>query len=874
MEEIISSARINPQQIYETITRKFTYPGGKGLKRKDDTIFFSNVYDEPTYLTFRIDFDFLGIDSGDGYNDIPQGLLNVVTRDFVVGSNNVSVLPNISATDRKYIINDDDQFFDLRRKLFPNSQYSAYNYLYYALGERERARMLLQFKMGLYDIVKYCPYYITSISGLNNLMKVVPTNGVRIPKDGGVLTITCNEALDMRITQVMNLYRKVAWDDVYQRWILPDILRYFKMYIYISEVRVFHTTEDKSPFVSGMTEMFPTPQLDVPKGVPNNLVPTLGGSSFKLLNSAINKCMPTIKLECNMCEFDMSDIMGHVANMSSAKSDEQVKPTIKIRVGNIREVQSYGLNREALNHGFDSIVDYVYSDDLLKKSTYITDQEDINEIEKDISNPINRLGVDVTADKIGRPFEYDLFDRDAAVLALQVNGIMQSLKAGDPTALLTLSGIRYDDPRSMATSYRGKGIIATLLESVLGQGAYQLSRAVRDVVDRGMDFIFGFPLRNGVRVGDVVESELTGNPIPIISAIKDYARGNATNMELKELYGRDNWESMLKDILEDVSRSAATSGIHDRFTDTINFILSDDPSAADVGRRIDELYDQYMKGLSSEANEDNNKGYQEPKIENTPYVSTSNEMGDPKDSYDPTFRGTSNEANDDRDYEGYQDPDLIRTPYISTANTGEVKDAYDSRLSGTSNEANDDNDYHGYKDPHIQRPPFISWANVGHVIDAFNPLLRGLSNEANDDIDRGFTDPLLENPAYTSTANDVDGRTELYEDKLHGLSDEANEDNDNGYTDPLLVNPDYVSTANSVDGRHELYDEELHGLSNETNEDNDNGYTEQTIDNPPYRSTATDRHIAENTQERELYSEANEDRDKGFSESSKIKDDK
>ena len=871
--EFTSSAGINPQQIYETITRKFTYPGGKGLKRKDDTIFFSNVYDEPTYLTFRIDFDFLGIDMGDGYNELPHGLLNVVTRDFVGNESDTTLLPNLGAADRRYILNDEFKtIHDLSPKLLANTQYSAYNYLYYALGERERARMLLQFKMGLYDIVQYCPYYITSISGLNNLMKVVPTNGVRVPKDGGVLTITCNEALDMRITQIMNLYRKVAWDDVYQRWILPDMMRYFKMYIYISEIRVFHTTEDKSPITSGMSEMIPTPTVSVPQGIPDNLVPAIGSDSFKLLDSVINKTMPTIKLECSMCEFDMSDAMAHMGNLSSAKSDEPIKPTIKIRVGNVKEVQSYGLNRENLTHGFDTIIDNIYSDDLLKRSIYTNNQYDITYKEQDISLPVNRLGVDVTADKIGRPFEYDLFNRDATMLASQVNGIMQKLRGGDPIALLTLSGIRYDDPRSMATSYRGKGIIATLLESVLDQGIYQLSSAVQNIVDRGMDFIFGFPLRNGVRVGDVVETELTGNPIPIISAIKDYTRGNATNMELKELYGRDNWESMLKDILEDVSRSAATSGIHDRFTDTINFILSDDPSAADVGRRIDELYDQYMKGLSSEANKDNDKGYQDPIIENSPYASTSNEIGDPKDGYDPSLRGTSNEANDDRDYEGYQDPDLIRTPYISTANTGKVKDAYDPRLSGTSNEANDDKDYHGYKDPHMRRPPFISWANVGNVIDAFNPLLRGLSDEANEDIDRGYTDPLLENPAYTSTANDVDERPELYDDKLHGLSDEANEDNDNGYTDPLLVNPDYVSTANSVEGRPELYDEELHGLSNEANEDNDNGYTEQTIDNPPYRSTATDRHITEDPQERELYSEANEDRDKGFSESSKIKD--
>lgn len=831
MAEFISSDGTNPQKIYETITRKFTYPGGKGLKRKDDTIFFSNVYDEPTYLTFRIDFDFMCDDIGDGYNDMPHGLLNVITRDIVTGKNDNIPLPTMSVDDRKFIINDEKTNPVTSN---PNNQYSAYNYLYYALGERERAKMLLQFKMGLYDLVQYCPYYITSISGLNSLMKVVTTNGIRVAKENSMLTLKCNEAIDMRITQVMNLYRKVAWDDVYQRWILPDIMRYFKMYIYITEVRVFHTSNEKSPFVSGMASMMsntintmmPNTQFSVPGSTVGNIMPTIGGDSFKLLNSAINSAMPTIKLECSMCEFDMSDIMEHIGSLSSARSTEQISPTIKIRVGNVKEVQSYGLNRMALSHGERGISDYIYSDNLLRKSTYITDSDnDLTEIEKKTSDPIRRLGID-----INNKMEYDLFDRDATRLALAVNGIMRGLRGGDPTALLTLSGIRYMDPRSMATSYRGSGIIATLLESILDRGIYQVSRAVEYAIDRGMNFIFGFPLRNGVRVGDFVEARLTGNPIPIISAIRDYARGNATNMELKELYGKDNWEGMLKEILEDVSRSAATSGVQDRFTEMVDMILSNGPSAADVGRRIDELYDDYLKGLSSEATKDEDGGYQEPNIANTPYTSSANESGEPTDGYAPSLKGTSNEAIDDNDYNGYQHPELIRPLYTSSANSGEISEVYDPDLKGTSNEANEDND-NGYSDPYMQRTPFVSWANSGTVIDAFDPMLRGLSNEANDDMDGGYTEPLLTNPDYTSTANNNEESPELFEDKLHGTSDEANEDNDEGYT-------------------------------------------EQIVDNPPYKSTAVDRHIGTEVQKRELYSEANEDRDKGFSESSKIKTDK
>ena len=40
----------------------------------------------------------------------------------------------------------------------------------------------------------------------------------------------------------MEFYRKAAWDDVYQRWILPENMREFKMIIYVFERRTFQDT--------------------------------------------------------------------------------------------------------------------------------------------------------------------------------------------------------------------------------------------------------------------------------------------------------------------------------------------------------------------------------------------------------------------------------------------------------------------------------------------------------------------------------------------------------------------------------------------------------------------------------------------------------
>ena len=93
-------------------------------------------------------------------------------------------------------------------------------------------------KMALKDIQNNFPYYFYSIEGLSSLNKIDPKTGRRANE--GELTIKCYEGIDLKITQLLQMIRKVMWDDIYQRWALPDMMRYFSMRIYISEIRTFH----------------------------------------------------------------------------------------------------------------------------------------------------------------------------------------------------------------------------------------------------------------------------------------------------------------------------------------------------------------------------------------------------------------------------------------------------------------------------------------------------------------------------------------------------------------------------------------------------------------------------------------------------------
>lgn len=234
---------------------------------------FKHEYDEPTYISVRVNFfpdtylsttlDKDGQDNySNSYNDMPQPLLT---------------------KNPKY--------------------YSTIKYLRDNLGDVERANLLERFIDGIIDLNNECPYYIKSVNGLNELLKVDPKRGSRVIKDG-TITLKCIEGLDMRISALLNMYKKIAWDDVYQRWILPDMMRFFKMSILVSEFRLFS----------------------------------------KYSRSDINLKIPTIKYECQMCEFDISDTIAHFNQLNIDKINEPLSDIeIKIKVGNVIEHDKYDL---------------------------------------------------------------------------------------------------------------------------------------------------------------------------------------------------------------------------------------------------------------------------------------------------------------------------------------------------------------------------------------------------------------------------------------------------------------------------------------------------------------------------------------------------
>lgn len=378
--------------------------------------FFARAFDEPTYLSFRVEFMF---------NDPEMAIRNTAYNNQ--GINDSAIRTAFYGQMYDYMpepfLND---FFtrDGKGAMTPTDTsvgilYSTENYLDFNLGDHGRAMLLHTFKRALKDIQENFPYYFTSLSGIDTLTSINPEEGIRV-KEGEII-LECMEGLDLKITQLLQLYRKIVWDDVYQRWALPDMMRFFGMRIYVSEIRLFSDIkkENDSPEAldfsdAGIrnmtyrgqaesggggflglvnkgasilgnatavsqsflgTKSVITKALNYTSGTVNTALGAYNSiagalNQLEYCNNAINEVMPTLCFECHMCEFDIKDTLSHIADLSSSNHDtSSPKPKIKIKVGQVREKQSYPLNatlKAGKNGYMKTVIDRIDEDGQLE----------------------------------------------------------------------------------------------------------------------------------------------------------------------------------------------------------------------------------------------------------------------------------------------------------------------------------------------------------------------------------------------------------------------------------------------------------------------------------------------------------------------------
>lgn len=170
-----------------------------------------NRYDTPGWYYFRVFFDF----------STPSGLI-------YPGYNTD---PEITKWKSEQFGEKDAQYPD-----------TALNYLM-VNGEFERADMLKHFIRLLSNISARSPWYFTSLEGLSELMDR-PEYGadaftIGEPK---MLTIKClPDAYDGRIGTLLDLYKSIVISQKLHKFILPENLQLFNMFIYIFPVSIAST---------------------------------------------------------------------------------------------------------------------------------------------------------------------------------------------------------------------------------------------------------------------------------------------------------------------------------------------------------------------------------------------------------------------------------------------------------------------------------------------------------------------------------------------------------------------------------------------------------------------------------------------------------
>lgn len=252
----------------------------------------SRKYDEPTYMTFKVLF---------GQNSATLSGTSLLNADY-------DRMPHPLFINQRV---DSNVKSDLKTSVeYNRNLYSTRDYLR-DCNEFTRAEMLNEFINVWQNIQTNFQWYFQSIEGLNELLTIVPERGKRVGKDVR-LTFNMLEGIDHRISYLLNLYRKIAWDDTYQRWVLPDMMRFFDIQIYITEFRTFH---------EAITE----------PGAP-------------LYLAILNDILPTYLIECQMCEFDINSFNFSYRNkLSIADNPEMTSISFKVKVGDINEVTTYPL---------------------------------------------------------------------------------------------------------------------------------------------------------------------------------------------------------------------------------------------------------------------------------------------------------------------------------------------------------------------------------------------------------------------------------------------------------------------------------------------------------------------------------------------------
>jgi hypothetical protein len=258
-----------------------------GIRNKTNNFkkgFYVDQYDEPTYLTFAIDFKF------EATGDLSKNIDDILWE---------------------------SPLFD--------AEYGTVNYLQNRNKPAE-AKGLVVFKELLRYLTFDAPWYFQKLGGLDELWKI-STDMSKGTKEAKI-TVDTLEAVDLRITQLADLYRNAIYDKVYLRERVPDNLRWFSMDIYVAESRNLRFRLPGLLGTAASTVGFDSTALSKVMG---------GGNTF----TNVLKEYGYVKFRCRQCEFDFSESFAGGQSMDVGLSGQPATNKFGIKIGYFEEESKY-----------------------------------------------------------------------------------------------------------------------------------------------------------------------------------------------------------------------------------------------------------------------------------------------------------------------------------------------------------------------------------------------------------------------------------------------------------------------------------------------------------------------------------------------------
>jgi len=214
----------------------------------------------------------------------------------------------------------------------PNTAISYLN----RIGDVTRAGYMKKFIDHLKGLNQRTPWFFQAITGLSDAWKHGYSEDdfkAGLPGDRKIAIECLDESIDLRITALLDLYRKACFDWMNKREIVPKNLRYFKIKIYIYEARELNRFVDINQSI--LTEnllgldplnrgYFPLKDAAIEKAKSlNPFHKSINPNDFDYINDNISRLM----FDFGHCEFlpdESSGMLDSISHSELAKKSQSI----------------------------------------------------------------------------------------------------------------------------------------------------------------------------------------------------------------------------------------------------------------------------------------------------------------------------------------------------------------------------------------------------------------------------------------------------------------------------------------------------------------------------------------------------------------------